>query len=310
MREIIKKLGFLLATLFMIVTLTFVLMKAIPGDPFSQEQALPKEIHKALKEHYGLDKPLYIQYLSYLKSVATWNLGPSFKYKERTVNDVIREGFPVSLLLGSEALFLSIGFGILLGAVSAMTSSRYIQSGAMLFAILGISIPNFAIATLLQYVLSMKMGLFPVARWGTILHTILPAISLAALPTAFIARLTQTKIREVLGQSFIRTARAKGLSDFQIVRKHVLRNALLPIFGYLGQLTANVLVGSFVIEKIFSIPGLGQWFVNSVMNRDYTLIMGLTLFYGLILILNITLFDLVGRALDPRLRHQEASETL
>ncbi len=293
-----------LVALLLIVTLTFLLMQALPGDPFNEEQALPKEIHDALLAHYGLDKSLGEQYVRYLTSLATWNLGPSFRYKERTVNEIINQGFPISATLGLTALCFALTLGLLLGTIAALKKQRWQDHAALFFASVGVSIPSFILATLLQYLLGLKLGLFPVARWGTISHLILPALSLAALPTAFIARMVRSSLIEVLNQDYIKTARAKGIPEWQVVVRHGLRNALLPIVTYLGPLTANILVGSFVIEKIFAIPGLGQTFVNSVLNRDYTVIMGTTLFYSLILLGALFLVDLAYRFLDPRMRQE------
>lgn len=284
------------------MSVTFLMMKAIPGDPFSEEQPLPEEIHQALRKHYGLDLPLHQQYLRYAWSLATWDLGPSLKFKERTINDIINQSFPISLTLGLEALSLAVGIGILAGSLAAMRRNSWLDQTTLLFCTLGISIPNFAAATLLQYFFAFKLELLPVARWGTFAQSILPAFSLALLPMAFIARLVRTSMSKVLEEPYIKLAKSKGISESAILFRHVLKNSLQPLFGYLGQLTGNILVGSFVIEKIFAIPGLGQWFVNSVMNRDYTAIMGLTVFYSLVLIGSVTLFDIAGSYLDPRLR--------
>lgn len=297
----------MLASLFVIVSATFFLMKSIPGDPFSQERGMPPEILEALKEHYGLNDPWYVQYGRYLYSVVTWDLGPSFKYKGRTVNAIIHEGFPVSLALGSVSLLLALGMGVLLGTLAAMHRNRWQDYLAMLIAIIGISVPSFILATLLQYIFALKLGWFPVARWGTWQHMVLPAIALAALPTAFIARLTRSNMLEVLQMDYINTARAKGIAQWRVITRHALRNALLPVISYLGQLTVNILVGSFIIEKIFGIPGLGQWFVTSVSNRDYTVIMGTTVFYSIILLTAIFLVDILYVVIDPRIRTNEGA---
>lgn len=276
-------------------------MKVIPGDPFSEEQPMPKEILESLKHHYGLDQPLYIQYGMYLKSIVTWNLGPSYKYKSRTVNDIIKDGFPISAILGLEALFLAISAGIFLGTIAAIRQNKWQDHVAMLIAVAGTSIPSFILATLLQYSLALKLGLFPIALWGSFSHTVLPAIALAALPTAFIARLTRANMLEVLHQDYIKAAKAKGLSEQKILTRHAMRNALLPVIAYLGQLTANIIPGSFIIERIFGIPGLGQWFVNSVTNRDYTVIMGTTVFYSIILLVMTFFIDILYGLINPRI---------
>lgn len=298
----LKKIGSLLVSLFVVATITFILMHIIPGDPFTDEKAIPEEIMQALNHHYGLDQPLYVQYGKYLKGIVTGDLGPSFKYEGRTVNDIIRSGFPVSLILGCEALLLALSMGILLGSFAALKKGRWQDHVLMIIGVLGISVPSFILATFLQYLFAMKLDLLPVARWGSFAQSILPACGLAALPTAFIARLTRSHMIEVLEQDYILTARAKGLTPYQILWRHALRNSLLPVMTYLGPLTATILTGSFIIEKIFGIPGLGQWFVLSVSNRDYTVIMGTTLFYSAFLILSIFFVDLLYTWIDPRIR--------
>ena len=301
-RFLLKKAVILLFSLFVVASLTFFLMQAIPGDPFVQEKAVPEEILRAMYKHYGLDQPWYTQYGRYLKGLITCDLGPSFKYQGRTVNEIILEGFPVSMLLGFEALLLSISFGIGLGAIASLNHQKWQDHLMMAFAVIGISVPSFLLATFLQYLLAMKLDFLPVARWGTFSHTILPALSLAALPTAFIARLTRTTMVEVIQQDYIQTARSKGLNSMQILLRHALRNALLPVITYLGPLATAIFTGSFAVEKIFGIPGLGQWFVMSITNRDYTVIMGTTVFYSALLMLCVFIVDIAYCFVDPRIR--------
>lgn len=301
-RYLLKRFFSILLSLWVIVTVTFFLMKAIPGDPFTQEKALPKEILDSLYKHYKLDQPQFIQYLNYLKSVITWDLGPSFKYKSRTVNEIIKSGFPISAILGLEAMLIALSFGILLGSIAALKQNKWQDYMCMIVAVLGISVPSFIMAAFLQYLFSIKLDLFPVARWGTFQQSILPAISLAALPTAFIARLIRSNMLEVLSMDFIKTARSKGLSNRSVIVRHALRNSLLPVVTYLGMLIANIITGSFIIEKIFGIPGLGQWFINSITNRDYTVIMGITVFYSIILLSAIFIVDIIYSLLDPRIK--------
>ena len=300
----IRKFFLLILSLFIVATATFFLMQAAPGDPFMQEQAIPEEIMRSMYAHYGLDQPWYIQYVKYLKGLVTWDLGPSFKYEGRTVNDIIREGFPVSFVLGLEAITIALFSGVILGTFAAVKRSRWQDNLAMILAVVGISVPNFIMATFLQYLFSMKMDLLPVARWGSLAHSVLPALSLAALPTAFIARLTRANMVEVLEQDYVQTARSKGLSTQQVVFKHVLKNSLLPVLTYLGPLTSAILTGSFIVEKIFGIPGLGGWFVNSITNRDYTVIMGVTVFYSALLMLCVLIVDLMYTVIDPRIRFE------
>lgn len=277
-------------------------MHLAPGDPFLQEQAVPKEIMKSMYAHYGLDQPLYIQYIKYIKGLLTLNLGPSFKFEGRSVNTIIYEGFSVSALLGLEAIVIALPLGIVIGVISALKRSYWPDRLCMLVAVIGISVPSFIKATLLQYFLSMKLDLFPVARWESFAHSILPAIALAALPMAFIARLTRSSMIEVFEKDYILTARAKGLSTTQIILKHGLKNGLLPVMSYLGPLISGVLTGSFIVEKIFGIPGLGGWLVNSVNNRDYTVIAGVTIFYSAILMISVFIVDICYTLLDPRIK--------
>ncbi len=281
-------------------------MHAIPGDPFAQDKAIPEEILKALHAHYGLDQPLWIQYIQYLQGLCQGDLGPSFKYQGRLVQDIIRDGFPISCYLGFQSLFIALIGGIACGSLAAFKHGRWQDHLMMVVAVLGISIPSFILATYLQYLFAMKLGWLPVARWGSFAQTILPSLSLAAMPLAFIARLIRANMVEVLGQDYIYTAKAKGLNSLQIFWKHALKNAMLPIISFLGPLTAAVLTGSFAIEKIFGIPGLGSWFVLSITNRDYTVIMGTTIFYSALLLFCVFIVDLLYCWIDPRIRHGKA----
>ena len=299
---ILRRFGLLLGSLLVVATLTFFLLHAIPGDPFTQEKAIPEEILRAMYKHYGLDKPLFVQYLQYMKGLLTWDLGPSFKYEGRTINAIIGEGFPVSLTLGLEALFIAVPTGIFLGTLAAWNHRKWQDVWVMILSILGVSVPSFIFATFLQYVLAIQLDLFPVARWGSFAQSVLPALSLAALPTAYIARLTRSSVIEVLQLDYIQTARCKGLNTWQIVSRHVLRNSLLPVLTYLGPLTASILTGSFVVEKIFGIPGLGSWFVAGVNNRDYTMVMGTAVFYSALLMSASFVVDLLYGLLDPRIK--------
>jgi oligopeptide transport system permease protein len=297
-----KKLFVLFLTLFFVVTLTFILMKTIPGDPFTDEKALPPEVHLALRKHYGLEDPLFTQYIIYLQSALKGDLGPSLKYQERTVNEIIAESFPVSAILGLEAVFIAMSMGILLGVFAAIKHNTWQEHLMMLVASIGISLPSFILAVLLQYFLAMKLGVFPVARWGTFSQSVLPALSLAIMPTAYITRLVRSNMLEILSSEYIKTAHSKGLSKTRIIFKHALKNSLSPIMPYFGQLCANILLGSFIIEKIFAIPGLGQWFVTSINNRDYTMIFGTTLFYSSILLILMFVADIIQGLLDPRVK--------
>lgn len=300
--ELVKKVSKALITLWVVATLTFFLMKLLPGSPFSYEQSLPPEVEETLKNSYGLNDHWTTQYFTYLKSIVTLNLGPSLIFHDRSVNSIIMEAFPVSALLAFQTLALTLPLGIGVGAMAAVYEKGWQDRLFFILATLGMSIPSFILATLLQYSLSIQCGLCPIARWGTWSHTILPTIALGALPLIFLARLIRSSTLETLGQDYIKTARAKGLSAKAVLFKHALRNSVLPSLPYLGQMMANIMVGSFVIEKIFSIPGLGAWFVNSISNRDYTVIMGLTVFYSAILLTLLIIVDMLYYWLDPRTR--------
>jgi oligopeptide transport system permease protein len=299
-----KKLLILLASLWVVVTGTFFLMHAIPGDPFIGDRVIPEEIMRSLYAYYGLDQPLLVQYGKYLKGLLHGDLGISMVYQGRTVSSFIGEALPVSAMLGLLALSVAIPSGILLGTIAAMKRSGWQDTAAMVISTIGISVPNFVISSFLQYLFCMKFHLFPVARWESPAHAVLPTLALAALPTAFIARLTRSNMVEVLQQDYIRTALAKGLPLFQIALRHGLRNAILPVITYLGPVATQILTGSFMIERIFAIPGLGQWMIHSIHGRDYPMILGLTVFFSAFLMVSMFLVDIAYSLLDPRIRIQ------
>lgn len=292
----------MLITLWVIVTLTFFLMHAIPGSPFDKERTTNDTVTRNLEAHYNLDKPLHIQYLTYLRSLLALDLGPSISYQSDTVNDMIARGFPVSFQLGMVTLIFAVISGIFLGVLAALKHNGVIDYFAMIIAVIGISIPNFIMATLFIKYIAVQWGLLPVATWGTWRHVILPALALSSGPLAIIARLTRSNMLEVMTQDYIRTAKAKGLSMVTIVFKHALRNALLPVITLLGTLIAGILTGSFVIEKIFAIPGMGKYFVEGINNRDYAVIMGTTIFYSTFLIIMMFLVDIAYGLVDPRIK--------
>ena len=301
-----KRIIFMLISLWLIVTATFLIMHAVPGGPFTSERNVPEEIQRALEAKYGLDKPFHEQYLNYLKGIVTWELGPSFKEKSSTVKQIIERGFPVSAHLGLQALIIAVFGGIILGVIAALKHNKWQDYTAMVIAVLGLSVPGFILASFLQYFLAIKLGWFPIARWEGFIYTVLPSIALAASPLAFIARLTRSNMIEVLAQDYIKTAKAKGLHTVTITVKHAIRNALLPVVTYLGPLVANILTGAFVIESIFGVPGLGREFVLSITNRDYTVIMGTTVFYSIILVVMVLLVDIVYTLVDPRIKLADA----
>lgn len=298
----IKRFVAMIITLWLIITGTFFLMHSVPGSPFNEERTTNEAIQKNLESYYQLDKPLLVQYGNYLKALVQFDLGPSIKKSSQTVNDMLGRGFPVSFELGLYTLLLAIVSGITLGVFAALRHNGLIDYLAMSIAVLGISVPNFVMATLLIQQLAVNIPIFPVATWSSPMHMVLPILALATGPMAIIARLTRTSMLEVLTQDYIRTAKAKGLSPAKIVFKHALRNALLPVVTVLGSLAASILTGTFVIEKIFAIPGMGKYFVDSINNRDYPVIMGTTIFYSAILILMLFLVDLAYGILDPRIK--------
>lgn len=303
LKYILKRFLWMILTLWVIVTLTFILMHAIPGDPLNVEDSqLSQAAQENLMRYYNLDQPKYIQYLTYLKNVVTFDFGPSMSSRTRTVNERLEDGFPASFQLGIVTLTFSVVSGIVLGVFAALWHNRLIDYMTMIIAVLGISIPNFIQSMLFINYIAANIDFLPIARWGTWRHMILPALALSSGPMAIIARLTRSNMLEVLTQDYIRTAKAKGLSPFKIVVKHALRNALLPVVTIMGALIAGVLTGSFVIERIFSIPGIGQYFVTSITNRDYPMIMGTTVLYSAILVFMMFLVDLVYGIIDPRIK--------
>lgn len=292
----------MLLTIWVITTLTFILMKAIPGSPFNEERNTNENVQRNLEAYYKLDQPLIVQYFDYMKSLITFDFGPSIKQPSQTVNDLIGRGFPISFELGMLALLVAVVSGILLGIIAALKHNGFIDYLAMTFAVLGISIPNFVLASLLIQQLAVTNKLFPTATWTSPMHMVLPTLALATGPMAIIARLTRSSMIEVLTQDYIRTAKAKGLSPAKIVFKHALKNALMPVITILGTLVAGILTGSFVIEKIFAIPGMGRYFVESINSRDYPVIMGTTVFYSIFLIVMLFLVDIAYGILDPRIK--------
>lgn len=293
----------MLVTLWLIITITFFLMHTVPGSPFDKEgkNTNPTAVQNMMA-YYHLDKPLIEQYFIYLKSLLQLDLGPSIGHFPDTVNSMIARGFPVSFQLGMAALLFSVVAGVALGTIAALRANRLIDYIAMVIAVIGVAVPSFIVATLLIKYVAVKWQLLPVATWGTWRHAVLPALALSTGPLAIIARMTRANMLEVLTSDYIETARAKGLHPAAIVLKHALRNAILPVVTLLGALVANVLTGSFVIEKIFAIPGMGKYFVDGINNRDYSVIMGTTVFYSALLLFMMFLVDIVYSLIDPRIK--------
>lgn len=293
-------------TLFVIVTLSFFVIRLAPGGPFDEEQALPPEIKANLEAAYGLDKPLTEQYLRYLSGLVRGDFGPSFKFKDFSVTELIAQGLPISLLLGLSAVLLALLVGIPLGTLAALRQNSPTDYGIMGVAVLGIALPSFVTGPLFALIFGLYLRWLPVAGWetGQLRYLVLPVITLALPVIAYIARLTRGSLLEVLRTNFVRTARAKGLPERQVILRHALRPALLPVVSYLGPATAFVITGSLVVETVFGLPGSGRYLVQGAINRDYTLVMGMIVVYGIITLLCNLGADLAYGWLDPRIRRQ------
>lgn len=302
MGYIIKRIFNAFIVLWIVITITFFLMHAIPGGPFTAEKSLPPYVLHSIEERYKLNDPLYKQYGDYLCNLVQGDLGPSFKYPGRSVNDIIKDGFPVSFKLGIEAILIATIIGIPAGILAGVKKDKWQDRAVNFFTTLGVAVPSFVVAALLIYVLSTKLHLLPAAMWNGWRYEIMPALALSGMPMSFIARLTRSSMLDILSQDYIKTARAKGLSWSKVLIKHALPNSLIPVVTYLGPMTASILTGSFVIETIFAIPGLGQYFVTSIYNRDYTVILGVTIFYSVIVIVLNMVVDLLYPLLDPRIK--------
>jgi oligopeptide transport system permease protein len=301
LRFIAKRTVGLVVILFCVVTITFFLVRLMPGGPFDRERKLPEHIEKQLLAKYKLDGPLFEQYTNYLADLMHGDLRLSTKYRSRSVNEILADSLPVSGLLGGIAFCIATFGGIFLGSLAAANHQTWIDRTAMLSALFAISLPSFVIGPLLVFIFAIEYPVLPVGGWGTLQSLILPSITLAAPYTAYIARLTRSSMLEVLAQDYIRTARAKGLSENVVIYKHALRVAILPIVSFLGPLAANLLTGSIVVESIFSIPGTGVFFVNSVLNRDGFLLAGVVIVYCTLLVLFNLSVDLLYGFLDPRI---------
>ena len=288
--------------LFVVATLTFIIMRLVPGGPFDQEKKLPPEILVNIEAKYHLDQPVGVQYLFYLKQLIHGDMGPSYKYIGRDVTDIILDTFPVSITLGLLAMLIVVGVGVPAGVWSAYRQNSIVDKFFMFLATLGISVPSFVLGTVLVWVMSHKLQWLPPALWEGPRYMILPAIALGAPFTGYVARLIRSTVLEVLASDYIRTARAKGLTEPVILLKHTLKNSIFPIVSVLGPLTAGLVTGSFVIEFIFSIPGMGSFFITAVTNRDYPLIMGVTLVYAVLIVVANILVDMIYMWLDPRVR--------
>ncbi|RKJ48021.1 ABC transporter permease [bacterium 1XD42-54] len=301
-KYILKRLGMAFVTVWLVATLTFFLMNLVPGGPFLSEKAVSPKAMKALEAKYGLDKPLFEQYLTYIGDAVHGDFGDSLKQRGRTVSKIISTKFPVSARLGGMAVLVAFCIGVPLGCISALNRGKIGDNIIIVIATCGIAVPSFVICTMLMYVFGVRLGWLPTLGLSTWKHYIMPVIALAFYPTAYITRLMRSSMLDVLGQDYMRTAKAKGLNQFVSLFKHALRNAILPIVTYMGPLLAYTVTGSFIVEKIFTIPGLGSEFIGSITNRDYTVIMGTTIFLATLMVFMNVVVDIVYKLVDPRIK--------
>lgn len=302
-----QRLLMMLLTLWAIITLTFFLMHAVPGGPFVSERMLAPEIAAALNAKYGLDQPVWQQYFNYLAGIARFDLGPSFKYFGVSINSMIAAGLPVTLQTGLLAVICVVALGVPFGIVAALNRNKWPDTAVMLFATIGVAIPSYVIATVSLYVFALRLGWVPTFGLDDWRGYFLPVFALSGFWISFVARLTRSSLLETFEQDYMTTARAKGLRPGQVLFKHGLRNSLVPVVTVLGPVVANLITGSFVIEQIFALPGIGRQFVLSITNRDYTAIMGITIFYAAALMVMILIVDLLYAVLDPRIKLTSAA---
>jgi oligopeptide transport system permease protein len=287
---------------FAVATITFFMLRTLPGGPFDTEKKLPPLIKKNIEAKYRLDQPLWAQYIEYMKSLARGDFGPSYKYVDRSVNEIIRETLPISAQLGVISLALAVFLGTAAGIIAASKQGGVFDFASVSVSTALVSVPSFVVGAVLIYIFSIKLRWLPPALWGHPENFVLPALTLAAAPAAYLARLMRASMLDTSRSLFVRTARAKGLSRFVIITKHVLRNALIPVVTVLGPITAFLVTGSFVVEYIFAIPGIGRFFVLAVSNRDYPLVMGITIVYTIVLVLANLIVDICYARLDPRIK--------
>ncbi len=300
-KYVVKRIFISLLTVLVLVTVVFLLVRLMPGDPFNDPKITPT-VRNNLKAYYGLDKPLLQQYTTYLGNLLRGNFGYSMKYSNQTVNGLLASSFPYSFDLGIRALVWSLSFGIVFGIISALNRGNKIDLFFVIVAVIGTSVPDFIMGAILQYFFSIKWGLLPIAQYKGFSYTILPAIALGFYTMASISRIMRASLLEVVQQDYIKTAQSKGISKFRIVWKHQFRNAIMPVVTVLGPSIAAVLTGTFVIESIFAIPGMGKYYVEGVQNLDYSMILGTTVFYGVFLVLANMLVDILYGFVDPRVR--------
>ena len=301
-KYIIKRILMGVLSVFIVATLTFFLMNLVPGGPFVAEKSISKAAQEALAQKYGLDKPLIEQYVNYMSDFIKGDMGPSLRQRGREVSDIIFSKFPVSAGLAGIAVAVSLIIGIPLGCISAYHRGKFWDNFIIVLATCGIAIPSFISSVLLLYTFGSKLNILPTVGLNSAAAYIMPVTALSIYPTAYKTRLMRSSLRDVMGQDYIRTARAKGLSNFKVIFKHALRNAILPVVTYVGPMLAGLMTGSFVVEKIFSIPGLGRDFVSAIVQRDYTMIMGTTIVLATLIIAANVVVDILYKIIDPRIK--------
>ncbi|MCI8613623.1 ABC transporter permease [Parablautia intestinalis] len=301
-KYIAKRIGLAIVTIWAVATITFFLMNMVPGGPFLSEKAISPQATAALEAKYGLDKPLFQRYLTYIGDALHGDFGDSLKQRGRTVMDIIKMKFPVSARVGGLTVLVALTIGIPLGCIAALKRGKFLDSLISVVATCGIAVPSFVICTLLLYFFGVKLMLLPTVGLSSWKHFVMPVMALSFYPTAYIMRLMRSSMLDVLGQDYMRTAKAKGVSGFLILFKHALRNAILPVITYVGPMLAYTVTGSFVVEKIFTIPGLGGEFISAISGRDYTLIMGTTIFLATLIVIMNVVVDIVYKMVDPRIK--------
>jgi oligopeptide transport system permease protein len=307
LRYVAKRLVYMLITLFIIISITFFISKLLPGTPFADDKLTP-QTRAQLFEKYGLDEPIPVQYVKYVFNVAQGDLGNSFYFESRPVTEMILQRAPVSAFIGVQAVLFGLVVGLALGIVSALRQNSFLDTAAVVVAVLGVSVPTFVLGPLMQYWLGVKLGLFPIAFFESWLHSVLPSLALSVFVVSTVARFVRSEMLEVLGQDYVTLAKSKGLSGLAVIVRHVLRNAMIPLVTVLAPLTVFLITGSLVVEQIFSVPGIGEQFVSSIQVNDYSMILGTTIFLSALFIIALLIQDILYGIIDPRIRVIGAKE--
>jgi oligopeptide transport system permease protein len=306
-RYVARRVVYMLITLFVIASVTFFISKMLPGTPFADDKLTP-QIREQLFEKYGLDEPVYVQYAKYMANVAQGDLGNSFYFESRPVLQIIVERLPISAFIGIQAVIFGLVIGLVLGIVAALRHNTLWDTGAVVLAVLGVSVPSFVLGPILQYWLGLKLGLFPIALFESWMHSVLPSLALSVFVISTVARFIRSEMLEVMGQDYITLAKAKGLSGLAVIVRHVLRNSMIPLVTVVAPLTVYIITGSLVIEQIFAVPGIGDQFVDSIVVNDYSMILGTTLFFSVMFIIALLIQDILYGIIDPRIRVSGAKE--